>query len=184
MLSGVKLFKKPTGHFLYAQKVPKDAGRNRMVSGNHRSAANAETILHFVPLVKSKSAKNLPFLGGFSHISGLFRVNQSDQRVERAVREDPLQKYEELIVQPDRIDRLMARLLRDARDEATRGRRIHARLLVVLHPGHGRLMRPPYTSSPSMVFSRAAVKPVWMSPGWTAQTVMPKGRSSFASAIV
>lgn len=25
MLSGVKLFQKPTGHFLYAQKVPKDA---------------------------------------------------------------------------------------------------------------------------------------------------------------
>lgn len=28
--------------------------RNRMVSGNHRSAADAETILHFMPLVKSK----------------------------------------------------------------------------------------------------------------------------------
>ena len=45
-------------------------------------------------------------------------------------------------------------------------------------------MRPPYASSPSMVFTRAAVKPVWMSPGCTAHTVMPKGRSSLARAMV
>lgn len=34
--------------------------RNRMVSGNHRSAANAETILHFMPLVKSKKREKPP----------------------------------------------------------------------------------------------------------------------------
>ena len=47
-----------------------------------------------------------------------------------------------------------------------------------------RLIRPWYTSSPSMTFSRAAVKPVLMSPGCTAQTVTPKGRSSLARAMV
>ena len=45
-------------------------------------------------------------------------------------------------------------------------------------------MRPPYTSSPSATFRRAAVKPVLMSPGITAHTVMPKGRSSFPNAMV
>ena len=34
------------------------------------------------------------------------------------------------------------------------------------------------------IFCRAAVNPVWISPGWTQQTSTPKGFISFASAIV
>ena len=45
-----------------------------------------------------------------------------------------------------------------------------------------RAIRPAYTSSPVSDFSLASVKPVAISPGSTAQTVIPKGRTSLARA--
>ena len=47
-----------------------------------------------------------------------------------------------------------------------------------------RAIRPPYTSSPAADFLRAAVNPVRMSPGMTAHTDTPKGRTSPKSASV
>ena len=110
----------------------------------------------------------------------LFCIQQANKPVQRPSRQDPGQEYKELIVQPDGIDGLGPPL---------HGHRaINAPALAGSMPfcsscsirWTDRLMRPPYTLSPSMVFTRAAVKPVWMSPGCTAHTVMPKGRSSLA----
>ena len=41
-----------------------------------------------------------------------------------------------------------------------------------------------YTSPPAALFCRAAVNPVFTSPGSSATACTPNGRSSFCSAIV
>ncbi len=75
-------------------------------------------------------------------------------------------------------------LLRSAVFAMNDARRLgaHARLLIVLH-------RAPRSGPPARrkrprgcVFFRFAVNPEAMSPGMTAQTLIPKGRTSFCSA--